>query len=234
MEEAIGRGLTITDAQEEACNSLGIDTHEADFEVLQVPVKKALGFFGGKEALVKAKKKIQEKQNYNFSPEDPIEPAYQYLSKILKAFPINNLSIEKREENDQVIFGVYGEDLANLIGKHGRTLDSLQYLVNLVANDQRENYFRVKIDVSNYREKREKALETLGSRLARRAIKTRKKYPLEPMNPYDRRIVHMAVKKYKGVESVSQGDGIRRHIVIIPQKNTRINNNNNNKPAISV
>jgi spoIIIJ-associated protein len=182
--------------------------------------------------MVKATPKPQ-KDYYTLVTEDPIELAYQYLLNILSLFPIENLKIEKKPTEDGAILSISGDDLGNIIGKHGVTLDSLQYLVNLVANNQCEDYFRIKIDVSNYRWKREKALETLGSKVAKKVIKTHRKFPLEPMNPYDRRIVHMAVKKYKGVESVSQGDGIKRHIVVVPVENIR-SNNNSRRPAMRV
>jgi spoIIIJ-associated protein len=224
MKEAIGWGETITQAQEEACKILGVETHEAEFEILQIPAKKVFGLLGGKLAKVKATvKEFTNVPSLNLnSPsamhEHPAEIGKNYLIEILNAFGAGNFKVEeKKDEYNGVILNISGEDLRTVIGKRGGTLDALQYLVNLVANTKREDYFRIKLNIGDYREKREQVLKDLGSKIALKAIKTRKKYRLEPMNAYDRRIIHMAVKKYKGVISISQDDGINRHIVIKPE-----------------
>jgi spoIIIJ-associated protein len=224
MKEAIGVGETILEAQRDACSILGVGSSDVVFQVLQFPIKKSFGIFGGKEAKVKA---VLNEYSIRKFDNSSVELAYNYLVNILSAFNIKNLKVEKKEEteNEAVIF-ISGEELGPIIGKHGVTLDSLQYLVNLVANSQRDGYFRVKIDVSDYKEKRGKALESLGLKTAQRVIKTHREFHLEPMSSYDRRIVHIAVRKCRGAESISQGDGIRRHIVIVPGKNVT----NNKRP----
>ncbi|MDR1253508.1 MAG: protein jag [Oscillospiraceae bacterium] len=218
MKEAIGVGETVLQAQETACEILGVETHEVDFEVLQVPVKKALGIFGKKMAKVKAIVKDLPNKESAKIPANPTNTVYNYLKDVLQAFGVEDLEINKQKESDNsLVLSIFGKDLNTVIGKHGNTLDALQYLANLVANNGREDYFRVKIDIGDYREKREKALEKLGSKVAIKALTTQKEYLLEPMSSYDRRIIHMSVQKYKGVISRSQGEGVNRHIIIAPE-----------------
>jgi spoIIIJ-associated protein len=217
MKEAIGIGETVLQAQKTACEILGVETHEVDFEVLQVPIKKALGIFGKKMAKVKAVVKDFSNKEAVEVPESPVDVVYNYIKDVLQVFGVEDLEIKKQKEtDDSLVLSILGKDLNSVIGKHGNTLDALQYLANLVANNGRKDYFRVKINIADYREKREKALEKLGSTVAIKALTTRREYQLEPMSSYDRRIIHMAVQKCKGVISRSQGEGINRRIIIAP------------------
>lgn len=107
-----------------------------------------------------------------------------------------------------------GEDMGILIGKRGQTLDSLQYLTSLVVNKGKENYIRVKLDTEDYRRRRKETLENLARGIAYKVKKTRKPVVLEPMNPYERRIIHSALQGNKFVETVSEGEGPYRHVVV--------------------
>ena len=123
--------------------------------------------------------------------------------------------LQQPEKNGAVI-SIAGDDVGFIIGHRGETLDALQYLAGLVANHVDEGYYRISINIGNYREKREKTLEILGKKLAFKAVKTGTKTSLEPMNPYERRIIHTAVQKVKGATSWSEGESIHRHVVIGP------------------
>ena len=114
-----------------------------------------------------------------------------------------------------------GEEMGHLIGKRGQTLDSLQYLVSLVVNKESEEYLRVKLDTENYRERRKETLETLAKNIAYKVKRTRRPVSLEPMNPYERRIIHSALQNDKYVFTKSEGEEPFRHIVIALKKEER-------------
>ena len=119
----------------------------------------------------------------------------------------------------KAVSNLSGDDVGFVIGRRGETLDSLQYLTSLVANHSDNSYFKVTIDTGNYREKREKTLEILGRKLAFKAVKTGRKTNLEPMNPYERRIIHSALQGNKFVETVSEGEEPYRHVVVKLKRN---------------
>ena len=203
LKEAIGTGETILLAQEAACRALGVETHEAEFEVLQMPVKKTLGLFGGSPAKVRA-----------YIQTSPSEIAADYLKTILKGMGIQDVELSIEEVEGGAVFNLSGEDIGFVIGRRGETLDALQYLTGLVANHVENSYYRITINTGNYREKREKTLEVLGRKMAIKAVKTGRNQSLEPMNPYERRIIHTAVQKVKGATSWSEGEDLSRHVVV--------------------
>ena len=125
-----------------------------------------------------------------------------------------------REETGAALI-LSGDDIGFIIGHRGETLDALQYLASLVANHVDGTYFRVTLDVGNYREKRKETLESLGKKMAARAVKTGRNSSLEPMNPYERRIIHTAVQTVPGAKSWSEGVDQGRHVVIGPEGGER-------------
>ena len=129
---------------------------------------------------------------------------------------LESVSINKKEIENGVEFDLEGENVGFVIGRRGETLDALQYLTSLVANHADNSYFKVTVNTGDYREKREKTLEILGRKLAFKAIKTGRKTSLEPMNPYERRIIHTSVQKVNGAISWSEGENANRHVVIGP------------------
>ncbi len=143
--------------------------------------------------------------------------AYNYLDTILKGMGLNNASINMTEKEDGAVLELVGEGLGTAIGRRGENLTAMQYLVSLAANNNRENYYRISINIGNYREKREQALEKLANKVAARALKINKNLALEPMNPYERRIVHTIVHDIEGVNSWSVGEDAKRHVVIGPE-----------------
>ena len=112
-----------------------------------------------------------------------------------------------------------GEDMGLLIGKRGQTLDSLQYIISLVVNKESDSYIRIKVDTENYRERRKATLENLAKNLAYKVKRTRRPVSLEPMNPYERRIIHSALQGNKFVETVSEGEEPYRHVVVKLKRN---------------
>lgn len=227
IKEAIGVGESIEIALQNAYKELEIDstTEGVDYEVVQQPEKKKLGLFGGKDAKVKVTLNIKE---------SPAQVATEYLKNILNALGLTEIEMTVTEEEDGAEINLEGEGIGYVIGRRGDTLNALQYLTGLVANHVENNYYRISINTGNYREKREKTLEILGRKLAFKASKTGAKTALEPMNPYERRIIHTAVQKVRGATSWSEGENMNRHVVIGPDPNARgrydrRNNKNNNR-----
>ena len=194
---------SIEEAQKKAYQELG--TEDIQIEVLQQPEKKKFGLFGGSPAIIRA-----------FVEFTPLESAKSYLSVILKNMGIVDFTMDAEETEGGAVINISGEDVGFIIGHRGETLDALQYLTGLIANHVDNEYYRISINIGNYREKREKTLEILGRKLAFKAIKTGTKTSLEPMNPYERRIIHTAVQKVRGAASWSEGENLQRHVVIGP------------------
>lgn len=207
IKEAIKEAETIEEAKALALAELGISEDKAQYEVLVQPEKKKFGLFGGSLAKVRV-----------FYEETPTDVAKAYLTDVLTKLGVANVAIEATEIEDGAEFEVSGDDIGFIIGHRGETLDALQYLTGLVVNHINDEYFRVIINIGNYREKREKTLEILGRKLAFKACKTGEKVSLEPMNPYERRIIHTAVQKVRGATSWSEGENLQRHVVIGPDR----------------
>ena len=126
--------------------------------------------------------------------------------------------IEKMMTKDKITFQVHGEDLGILIGKHGQTLDAIQYLTNLVAHKDVSGHCHIVVDVENYRSRREETLVNLAKRLASKVKRNRQKVSLEPMNAFERKIIHTALQGDKNVVTNSEGDEPFRHVVITYKK----------------
>lgn len=203
VKEAVGIGQTILVAQQKACEELGVKENQVSFEVLQMPVKKTLGIFGGKLAKVKA--------IYEFSP---AKIAAEYLKNVLAAYGLTDFSVDYKELKDGVALQVYGENAKIAIGHRGDTLDAIQYLVGLVANAVCDSYYRVTVNISDYRERREKILKNLAKNLAGKVLRTREAIELEPMTPYERKVIHMEIEKIDGVKSWSEGEDLQRHLIV--------------------
>lgn len=218
-KEVIGVGSTEMEALSDAKKQLGVaEETEVMFEVVQRPEKKKFGLFGGNPAKVKAWIQV--------SPKDAAE---NYIKNILNAMNLKDLSIKAEKTEKGVNFKIEGEDIGFVIGRRGETLDALQYLASLVANHNTdESYFKVTVDTGDYREKREKTLEILGRKVAFKVAKTGRKVSLEPMNPYERRIIHTAVQKVNGAYSESEGENVYRHVVILPDPKAKTYRRNNN------
>lgn len=217
IREAIAKGDTVEAAFANACRELGVDTTEAECEILEMPTKKLLGLLGGSPAMVRAS--IEEPEPP--AVHDPITEATEYLKNVLAAMGLPDVEVNVKEEETGAALTLSGDDLGFIIGHRGETLDALQYLSSLVANHVEGAYFRLTLDVGNYREKRKETLEALGRKMAFRAVKSGRNSSLEPMNPYERRIIHTAVQTVEGAKSWSEGEDMGRHVVIGPEGGER-------------
>ena len=237
------KAKSIDEAIELALAELGIEREKAEIEIIQEPAKGFLGL-GAKEAVVKVSgevsaspaKPVQKKADAPkekkvktsggvYNSDSPAENAKNFITDILNAMGIE-VTVTSELVGDVVEVNIEGENMGVVIGKRGDTLDSIQYLTSLVVNQTSEDYIKVSIDTENYREKREEALSALAQRLALKVAKTGRKFALEPMNPYERRIIHSNLQDNEDVTTFSVGQEPYRKVVIAP-KNPKANHRRN-------
>ncbi len=202
MKEIQVSAKTEERAIEEAVRQLGVDSaDDLEIEVIEKAAKGFLGF-GSKDAVIKAVVK--------FNPE---KTAKEFLREMFVAMGII-VNIETELKEKQLLINLSGSDMGILIGKRGQTLDSIQYLVNLVVNKGNAPYLSITLDTENYRQRRKETLESLAYNLAKKVKQTGKKVVLEPMNPYERRIIHSSLQNNKYVTTYSEGEEPYRNVVI--------------------
>lgn len=163
------------------------------------------------------------------APAKPIntEEVRDFLNKVFAAMNMKvQIQIEQKPEDHEVVIDLEGDDMGILIGKRGQTLDSLQYLTSLVVNKGSDDYIRVKVDTENYRERRKATLENLARNIAQKVKRTRKPVSLEPMNPYERRVIHSALQNDKFVSTHSEGEEPYRRVVVALKEGVRLDNYN--------
>ena len=201
---------TVDDAITEALIKLGSTRDKVDIEVIE---KESSGFLGLNKKPARIRAAVQETLQ---------DKAVYFLEDVFKLMEIQSeIAVDYNEEEKTMNINIVGEDMGVLIGKRGQTLDSLQYLVSLVVNKESEEYIKVKLDTENYRERRKETLENLAKNIAYKVKKTRKSVALEPMNPYERRIIHSALQNDKFVETHSEGEEPYRKIVVTLKKGVK-------------
>ena len=196
---------TVDDAITQASLQLGVSSDRLQYEVIEKGSAGILGgLIGAKPAVIRAKK-----------IETIDDKATDFLKDVFEAMGLSvDVDVKMNEEEKEMDINLSGDEMGILIGKRGQTLDSLQYLVSLVVNKESEDYLRVKLDTENYRERRKETLETLAKNIAYKVKRTRRSVSLEPMNPYERRIIHSALQNDKYVFTRSEGEEPFRHVVI--------------------
>ncbi|SHJ27422.1 RNA-binding cell elongation regulator Jag/EloR [Lutispora thermophila] len=224
---------TIEEAVELALQELNISKDKVDIEILEQPSKGLFGILGSRLAKVKVTVKEEKKEEFPVKEEalaqektttiskkhddkkEEKEVAYKFLRDVLNAMDIKS-EIKIKYTDAGLYINLIGPKMGMVIGKRGQTLDSLQYLVSLVVNKNngKDDYVRVVLDTENYRKKREETLVRLANRLADRVAKTRKKVELEPMNPYERRIIHSTLQNHPDVFTYSEGEEPNRKVII--------------------
>ncbi|MFS0638919.1 RNA-binding cell elongation regulator Jag/EloR [Mesobacillus foraminis] len=204
MKQITATGQTVEEAVKSALAQLNTPKDRADIEVMDEGKKGIFGIFGSRPAIVKVTVKA-----------DPFEEAVKYLKKISEQLgaPAN---IEVKQDGKQVHFILTGDKIALLIGKRGQTLNSLQYLTQLVINKHSDQFFTVLLDAEDYRRRRNDTLVQLAERLAQKAVKTGREVALEPMPSYERKVIHTALVGNKKIRTYSDGSDPHRHIVIAP------------------
>lgn len=194
-------GKTVEEAVSLALQDLNVSKDVVSVTVLETPSK---GFLGIGARLAKVRVQVSK---------TPVDMAEEFLTELFKKMKID-VTFSSKLENKVINIEIEGKDSGIIIGKRGHTLDSFQYLTSLVVNKNREEYLRVIINAENYRQKREQILVNLAKRLADKVQKTGRNVRLEPMNPYERRIIHAALQGYSKIETRSEGEDPYRRIVI--------------------
>ena len=203
-------GKTVEDAITESLIKLGTTSDKIEYEVVEKGANGFLGI-GSKPAIIRVRKKS--------TLEDVIR---DFLGDVFKAMEMEvEIIIDKDEESKTVEVELKGEDMGVLIGKRGQTLDSLQYLTNLAANKKSEEYVKVKLDTEDYRKRRKDTLENLAKNIAYKVKRTKRSVSLEPMNPFERRVIHSALQGDKYVSTHSEGEEPFRHVVVTLKRNNR-------------
>ena len=212
---------TVNDAITEACQRLTVTSDKLEYEVVEEGSSGFLGI-GSKPAVIKARVKC--------SVEDK---AKDFLKEVFDAMNLAVIiDVKYDEAENSMDIDLSGDEMGVLIGKRGQTLDSLQYLVSLVVNKDMDNYIRVKVDTENYRQRRKETLENLAKNIAYKVKRTKRPVSLEPMNPYERRIIHSALQNDKYVTTHSEGEEPYRHVVVVLKKYEKTGRNyerNNDK-----
>ena len=207
MEYIEVKGKTVDDAVTEALVQLGTTSDQIEYEVVDKGSSGFLGF-NSKPAIIKVRKK--------FSLEDQVK---DFLSQVFKAMDLEVEIITKLDEENKVMDVEFkGPEMGVLIGKRGQTLDSLQYLTNLAVNKQSDSYVKVKLDTEDYRRRRKETLENLAKNVAYKVRRSRRTVSLEPMNPFERRVIHSTLQNDKYVETHSEGEEPNRHLVVTLKK----------------
>lgn len=203
---------TVDDAITEACQKLVVTSDKLEYEVIEEGSTGFLGI-GSKPAVIKARIKSSVQ-----------DTAKDFLKDVFEAMDLTVVvNVEYDEVENSMNIELSGDEMGVLIGKRGQTLDSLQYLVSLVVNKNVENYIRVKVDTENYRQRRKDTLENLAKNISYKVKRTKRPVSLEPMNPYERRIIHSALQNDKYVTTHSEGDEPFRHVVVVLKKYERNN-----------
>lgn len=197
---------TVDDAITEASIKLGTTSDKIEVEVIE---KGSTGFLGikSKPAIIKARKN------------DTVDNIREFLENVFSAMNMEvTIDIKKAEDDKVYEVELSGKEMGLLIGKRGQTLDSLQYLTNLAVNKHSDGYIKVKLDTEDYRQRRKDTLENLAKNIAYKVKRTKRPVSLEPMNPFERRVIHSALQGDRYVETHSEGEEPFRHVVVTLKK----------------
>lgn len=201
---------TVDDAITDACQHFSVSSDKLEYEVVEEGSSGFLGF-NAKPAVINARVKEEEQK--------PDQKAKDFLADVFRSMNLAVVIDAKYNEIDKTLdIDLSGDDMGVLIGKRGQTLDSVQYLTSLVVNKGEEEYIRVKVDTENYRQRRKETLENLAKNIAFKVKRTKRSVSLEPMNPYERRIIHSALQNDKYVTTHSEGEEPYRRVVVTLKK----------------
>ncbi|ARI75523.1 RNA-binding cell elongation regulator Jag/EloR [Halobacillus mangrovi] len=203
MKQITATGTTVEEAVQSALEQLQSSKDQVDVDVIDEGKKGFLGF-GTKPAIVK----VSIKKN-------PVQDAESFILEVAEQMGAP-VQVKTEVNNRDISMELEGEKIAILIGKRGQTLNSLQYLAQLVVNRESDQFYTVMLDAEGYRGRRKETLENLARRLAEKAVRTGREVKLEPMPSYERKIIHTALQNHKKVETDSDGNDPRRHVVIRP------------------
>lgn len=205
MKSVIKVSKTVDEAVDFALEELEAKKEDVLVEVIEKPSKGLFGLIGTKDATVKVTVIY-----------DPIEIAENFLNKMLSSMNLDGSSLVRKKDSCLYIeiININSSDMGIVIGKRGSTLDAIQFLVSLAVNKGRDDYIRVMVDAKGYRKRREQTLIRLANKMAAKAKSTKRLVKLEPMNPYERRIIHSTLQDVNGITTFSEGEDPYRRVVI--------------------
>ncbi len=235
MRSIVTSGKTVEEAVRQGLAKLGTTENQVAVNVLEQPSKGFLGLIGVKEAKVELTLLSDDKPSVapqgtaseERTPvtrkdsrasdadagQDPFEVAASFIRDVGENMGLH-VDVEMVHKKDNTVLNISGSDLGVLIGRRGQTLDSLQYLTNIIANRYSDSFIRIVLDAENFRERRRKTLEDLAVRLAGRVIRTRKEVALEPMSPQERKVIHSKLQDHPEVKTYSKGEEPNRRVII--------------------
>lgn len=205
MKQLEAAGKTFNEALTAGLAQMGLDLDQVDYEILDEGAKGFLGI-GMRPVRIRLTQK-----------DSPAIRAEEFLSQVTRLIGLE-VSFETEQEEEALKINMVGENQGILIGHRGETLDALQYLCSLRVNKDRDEYIRVTLDTENYRAKREQTLINLANRMAQKAVRSGRRMAMEPMNPYERRIMHSALQGNEQVTTHSEGEEPNRRVVIVPKR----------------
>ena len=207
MEFVEFKGKTKDETLMQASVELGVPSTDLEYEVVSEETKGFLGI-GSKPCIIKARRK-----------KTFIDEIREYLESLFKAMDIETeIQMEFDETENVLSINLEGPEMGILIGKRGQTLDALQYIISLAVNKKSESYIRVKLDTENYRARRKETLENLAKNIAFKVKRSKRSFALEPMNPYERRIIHATLQNDKYVSTRSEGEEPYRKVIVYLKK----------------
>lgn len=218
MREIIATGKDTEEAIETGLMELNVSREDVNIEIIETSNKGLFGIFGQKDAKVKITLLGEEPETKKDAPkvadEDVLLQTKNFVITVLLKMGIDSNCEIVMNDNNRIEIELSGENMGMVIGRRGETLDALQHVVQLYVNKEFEEYYKVNIDTEDYRKKREEALINLAHGLAKKVIRTRKEIVLEPMKPYERRIIHTALQNYNKVKTHSIGEEPNRKLVV--------------------
>jgi spoIIIJ-associated protein len=212
METYEFEGKTTEEAIKNASRELNLPMEELNIDVIEPGSAGIFGLVGGKRAKIK----VSIKRAPETEEEDVVKVAQEALEKILTLIPIE-AAIKAEQAEDRIILSIVGDRSGLLIGRKGKTLDALQFIVNKIVNKALDKKVDVVIDSEDYRKRREDSLTQIARKMGDKAKKTKKAVTTAPLNPHDRRIIHLTIKEDQELETRSRGEGIMKRVVIIPK-----------------
>jgi spoIIIJ-associated protein len=212
METYEFEGKTTEEAIENASRELNLPEEELNIDVIEPGSAGIFGLVGGKRAKIK----VSIKSAPETEQEDVVKVAQEALEKILTLIPIE-AAVKAGQAENRIILSIVGDRSGLLIGRKGKTLDALQFIVNKIVNKALDKKVDVVIDSEGYRQRREDSLTQIARKMGDKAKKTKKAVTTAPLNPHDRRIIHLTIKEDQELETRSRGEGVMKRVVIIPK-----------------
>ena len=209
-------GKTTEEAIENACTELDIPKEELEYEILEPGSAGIFGLVGGRKARVKVTLNGEE-PDYS-EKENGLDIAKAALESILALIPVKGTTVDANQEDGVITLDIQGDRSGILIGRKGRTLDALQFIVNKIVNKSLERRTQVVVDSENYRKRRRDSLIQMAFRMGDKAKRIKKPVATSILNPHDRRIVHLALRDDDTLDTRSRGDGILKKVLIVPKK----------------